>query len=271
MSVSEFNDNALLSSFQTYSDTLKSFLLSLGGGQSVVRRQWIASRAPSPCQSSWTMAQRTSSFMSKVILVLTLLVVTVLLTPAYAASNAKVGQRILMIEMAPALCSIYPSRSKMRQCLEGYSLTVSGLDLGYGDRCGRGGSADLTPLQLRVVNKVMPDATVRDQAWRRYGACSPLRSSFYFRQIVTHASELKLPRELNTGNSYTVSKSRFLRQLIRLNSGMTSSGVDLICQDAGRRQSILTEIHVCYQGNNFGSCPAVVNNCGSNFIILGGK
>lgn len=266
MSVSELNDNSLLSYRQAYSATLKSFLRRL------VSRQLVEGTGPSgQSQLNEAMDQRTSSFMIKAIVMLALVAVSMVLTPAYAAGNAKVGQRILMIEMAPALCSIYPSRAKMRQCLEGYSLTVSGLDLGYGDRCGRGGSADLTPLQLRVVNKVMPDATVRDQAWRRYGACSPLRSSFYFRQIVTHASDLKLPRELNTGNSYTVSKTRFLSQLIRLNPGMTSSGVDLICQDAKRRQSVLTEIHICYQGNNFGSCPSVVDNCGSNFIISGGK
>ena len=266
MSVSELNDNSLLSYRQAYSATLKSSLLRL-----ISRHSVEAAVLSGRYQASGGMAQRTASVMIKAMVMLALVVASIVLTPAHAAGNAKVGQRILMIEMAPALCSIYPSRAKMRQCLEGYSLTVAGLDLGYGDRCGRGGSADLTPLQLRVVNKVMPDATVRDQAWRRYGACSPLRSSFYFRQIVTHASELKLPRELNTGNSYTVSKARFLSQLIRLNPGMTAAGVDLICQDAKRRQSVLTEIHICYQGNNFGSCPAVVDNCGSNFIISGGK
>lgn len=266
MSVSELNDDSLVSYRQAYSATLKSFLLRI-----VSRQSSEDSSLSSLCQSSLERGRWTHSFITKAVVMLVLAVLSIALTPAYAASNAKVGQRILMIEMAPALCSIYPSRAKMRQCLEGYSLTVSGLDLGYGDRCGRGGSADLTLLQLRVVNKIMPDATVRDQAWRRYGACSPLRSSFYFRQIVTHAGDLKLPRELNTGNSYTVSKSRFLSQLVKLNPGMSSSGVDLICQDASRRQSVLTEIHICYQGNNFGSCPAVVDNCGSNFIISGGK
>lgn len=266
MSVSELNDNSLVSYHQAYAATLKSFLLRLAS------RESAKNSALSVRHSSTTAGgQGIPSFMIKAIVMLTLLVGSIALTPAYAAGNAKVGQRILMIEMAPALCSIYPTRAKMRQCLEGYSLTVSGLDLGYGDSCGRGGRADLTPLQLRVVNKVMPDATVRDQVWRRYGACSPLRSSFYFRQIVSHASELKLPRELNTGNSYTVSKSRFLSQLLRLNSGMSAAGVDLICQDASRRQSVLTEIHICYQGNSFGRCPSVVDNCGSNFIISGGK
>lgn len=193
------------------------------------------------------------------------------IAPANAAQGVKVGQRILMIEMTPALCSIYPSRARMRQCLEGYSLTVSGLDLGYGSSCGRGGYPDLTPLQLRVVNRVMPDASVRNQAWRQYGACSPMRASFYFRQIVTHASHLQLPTELNTGNSYTVSKTRFLQQLVKLNSGMSATGVDLICQNSSRNQSILTEIHICYEGTSFGRCPNRVDNCSSNFIISGGR
>lgn len=205
------------------------------------------------------------------ILMTTLLVICSLFTSVKAAEGARVGQRILMIEMTPALCSIYPSRGRMRQCLEGYSLTVSGLDLGYGDSCGRGGIPDLTPLQLRVVNRVMPDATVRNQAWRRYGACSPLSSNLYFRQIVTHASELKLPPELNTGNSYTVSKARFQSQILRLNAGMRADGIDLICQNTSRNRDVLTEIHVCYQGSAFGKCPSRVDNCGSNFIISGGR
>ena len=58
--------------------------------------------------------------------------------PAQAASATKTGQRVLMIEMTPALCSLQPTRARMRQCLECYSLTVSGLDMGYGERCGRG-------------------------------------------------------------------------------------------------------------------------------------
>lgn len=200
-----------------------------------------------------------------------LLLPSVMLSSAQAANAVKTGQRVLMIEMTPALCSIQPSRARMRQCLEGYSLTVSGLDLGYGERCGRGSEPRLTPLQLKVVNRIMPDTTVRSQAWQHYGVCSPLSASSYFRQIVNLAGELKLPNELNTGNSYTVSKSRFIGQMTRLNSGMTASSIDLICQAGSRRQTMLTDVHVCYEGSQFGSCSNVVNNCGSNFIISGGK
>lgn len=192
--------------------------------------------------------------------------------PAQAASPAKLGQQVLMIEMTPALCNLQPSRARMRQCLEGYSLTVSGLELGYGERCGRGSDPRLTPLQLKVVNRIMPDTAVRTQAWQRYGACSPLTPSSYFRQIVNYAGQLKLPNELNTGNSYTVSKSRFVGQMARLNNGMSPSSIDLICQkDSKRRQSILTDVHVCYEGGQFASCNNIVDNCGKNFIILGGK
>lgn len=200
-----------------------------------------------------------------------LLLSTIATMPAQAASVSKIGQRVLMIEMTPALCSLQPSRARMRQCLEGYSLTVSGLNLGYGSRCGRGSEPNLTPLQLKVVNRVMPDRTVRSQAWQRYGACSPLSANSYFRQIVNSAGELKLPSELNTGNSYTVSKSRFIGQMTRLNRGMMASSVDLICQDGSRRQSILTDVHICYEGNQFSSCSSKTDNCGNNFIISGGK
>ncbi len=191
--------------------------------------------------------------------------------PAQAATAVKTGQRVLMIEMTPALCSLQPSRARMRQCLEGYSLTVSGLDLGYGERCGRGSEPRLTPLQLKVVNRIMPDITVRSQSWQHYGVCSPLSASSYFRQIVSLAGQLKLPSELNTGNSYTVSKSRFIGQMTRLNSGMTASSIDLICQQGSRKQSVLTDVHVCYEGSQFGSCSNVVDNCDKNFIISGGK
>lgn len=200
-----------------------------------------------------------------------LMIPSVLILPAQAASATKVGQRVLMIEMTPALCNLQPSRARMRQCLEGYSLTVSGLDLGYGERCGRGSEPRLTPLQLKVVNRIMPDTTVRSQAWQRYGACSPLSASSYFRQIINLAGELKLPKELNTGNSYTVSKSRFIGQMTRLNSGMTDASIDLICQDGSRRQSVLTDVHICYEGSQFGNCYNTIDNCGNNFIISGSK
>lgn len=191
--------------------------------------------------------------------------------PVQAASVSKIGQRVLMIEMTPALCSLQPSRARMRQCLEGYSLTVAGLNLGYGSSCGRGSEPNLTPLQLKVVNRIMPDSTVRSQVWQRYGVCSPLSATSYFRQITNSAEELKLPSELNTGNSYTVSKSRFISQMTQLNSGMTASSIDLICQDASRRQSVLTDVHICYEGSRFGSCNRKTDSCGSNFIISGGK
>ena len=200
-----------------------------------------------------------------------LLIQGVILLPAQAASTVKTGQRVLMIEMTPALCNMQPTRARMRQCLEGYSLTVSGLDMGYGERCGRGSEPRLTPLQLKVVNRIRPDTTVRSQTRQRNGACSPLSASSYFRQITNYAGGLKLPNELNTGNSYAVSKSRFISQMTRLNSGMSSNSVDLICQEGSRRQSILTVIHVCYEGSDFGTCHDVVVSFGSKFIISGGR
>ncbi|WP_435979112.1 ribonuclease T2 [Psychrobacter sp. DM4] len=199
-----------------------------------------------------------------------LVVQGVLSMPVQAASVTKSGQRVLMIEMTPALCDLQPTRARMRQCLEGYSLTVSGLNLGYGASCGSVSEPRLTPLQLKVVNRIMPDTTVRNQTWQHYGACGPISANNYFRLITNYAGNLKLPSELTTGNSYTVSKSRFLRQMTRLNSGMRASNIDLICQ-AGRRQSVLTDIHVCYDGSDFGKCSTPINSCGSNFIISGGN
>ena len=49
----------------------------------------------------------------------------VMMMPVHAASAVKSGQRVLMIEMTPALCSIQPTRARMRQCLEGCLLYTS--------------------------------------------------------------------------------------------------------------------------------------------------
>lgn len=235
--------------------------------QSITRKTWLQKCCSDKYQvNSFNDLYRIALSITGLVLLL-----GILSLPAQAASAVQTGQRVLMIEMTPALCNLQPSRARMRQCLEGYSLTVSGLDLGYGERCGRGSDPRLTPLQLKVVNRIMPDTTVRSQAWQHYGACSPLSASSYFRQITNYAGALKLPSELNTGNSYTVSKSRFISQMTRLNSGMSSASVDLICQAGSRRQSVLTDIHVCYDGGQFGRCSEVVNSCGKNFIISGGR
>lgn len=190
----------------------------------------------------------------------------------YAASGVKPGQRILLVEMTPAICELNASRSRTRQCLEGYALTVAGLDLGYGNDCrARNSIPDISPLQLRIVNRVMPDNVYRTQAWQRYGACSPMNANAYFRSIIDHAAALRLPQELNTGNSYTVTKSRFISQLTHLNPKLSEPAIDLICQDGNRSQPILTEIHICYQGTQFAACPYKSDSCESNFILLGGR
>ena len=133
-------------------------------------------------QNMMSKQPNTTSYTSMSIAALLLLQGTIAM-PAQAANASKSGQRVLMIEMTPALCSLQPTRSRMRQCLEGYSLTVSGLDMGYGERCGRGSEPRITPLQLKVVNCIMRDTAVRTQAWQRCGSCSPLSSRNYFRQL----------------------------------------------------------------------------------------
>jgi ribonuclease T2 len=52
---------------------------------------------------------------------------------------------------------------------------------------------------------------------------------------------------------------------------MSSSDIDLICQAGSRRQSILTDINVCYEGSNFASCSNVIDSCDKKFIISGGQ
>lgn len=174
-----------------------------------------------------------------------------------------------MIDMTPALCQLNPNRAKLKQCLEGYHLTVFALDLDKKMTCKSNRSFTLSPLQKQIISQVMPDEALRQQAWQNYGACGYQSESDYFRQITHLTNQLKLPKELNTGNSYTVNKTKLTNSIIALNPGLSSSGIDFMCQDANRRQAILTQIHICYEYNQFGQCQHKTNSCGDNFIILG--
>lgn len=194
-----------------------------------------------------------------------------LLSSAQAASGASTNQSILMIEMSTAECKLnYFSMSKTRQCTDKHAISVKGMDIGYTKSCSGNANLRLPPLQKKVVTRYIPDPNVQKQIWAEYGKCSPLTSTEYFHKLTNHAKQLKLPKELSAGNNYTVTKSRFMQQLLSINTGMKPDNLDLICSKNGKNQSVLTEIDVCYANQGkYSDCPKKVDNCPSSFIIYG--
>lgn len=185
--------------------------------------------------------------------------------------TAQAGQNALMVELPPALCQFDMSRSRLRQCVEGYHMVVKGLDMGYGSNCRNNKSSTLSPMQKRVLSKIIPDNSQQRQAWSRYGACSPYSASEYFRKIIEDAGKLKLPPQLYTGKSHTVNTNRFRKQIADLNPNMGTNSITLICQIDHRQRRILTEIQICYDETSYKTCSLSSASCGKSFIIFGNK
>lgn len=181
---------------------------------------------------------------------------------------------VLLIDLSPALCSLDETRSKLRQCTDGYSLTVSGLraePMAENAPCSHA-SANLPPLQDKVVSRIMPDAVLKDKAWQQYGACLNVPKTQYFRLIINLANRLKLPKELSTGESYRVNKPKFVAKVTGLNHQMTSSSLRLTCRDDSKQQqTLLTQMQVCYsQDGSYSSCPVtILDSCSNQFYIRG--
>ena len=75
---------------------------------------FIKYQANSRQSSVWFRVSATSAKLAGL-----MLLPSVFIAPAQAASAVKSGQRVLMVEMTPALCNLQPTRARMRQCLEG--------------------------------------------------------------------------------------------------------------------------------------------------------
>ncbi|WP_230655877.1 ribonuclease T2 family protein [Psychrobacter sp. I-STPA10] len=173
---------------------------------------------------------------------------------------------VLVLEMTPAMCLFYPSRTQMRQCQEGYRVTVETLDLGYD--CVSSTTPVLSPVQEKVVHRIMPDDTFIRQAWRRYGACSPYSASEYFRLVTRYSSKLRLPTELTETGQYRVDKNAFTQKFKRLNPDIGINQIYFSCQQA-QQKSILTKIEICYANNNHNNCPKMADACQDQITIWG--
>jgi ribonuclease T2 len=181
----------------------------------------------------------------------------------------------LIIRMTPAACALDPDLQKLRQCQDGFTLTISSLqaERASGKRlenCSHD-QTNLSPLQERVVERVMPDKQLRDEDWQRNGSCTGMSPTVYFRTIATYAQRLKIPSELASPRDTVLTKSYIINKLQQLNPGLTEKSLLLRCTaESGREFPVLTELRSCYntQGQ-YDACPAnIKSNCPSSVVIL---
>ena len=179
---------------------------------------------------------------------------------------------ILHIELSPAVCKIDPLQKRTRQCLEGYSLTVLGL-FPEGveiNNCETSSSATLSPVQRRVVMRLIPDEAAQARLWRSVGGCVSMNASQYFRKLVTYAEQLKVPPEVTSLTTIKVSRSKLENRFYQMNSGLNQSSLKLTCAGSGRA-AVLTDVKICYRTNGqYQACHIQhTTNCPSNMLIQG--
>ncbi|WP_111860939.1 ribonuclease T2 family protein [Acinetobacter sp. CFCC 10889] len=187
------------------------------------------------------------------------------------AAPAQPQGYVMQIQLTPAVCALDSSKQKQRKCLEGYSLTITGLLPETTQKeCETSASATLSPLQSKVVARVMPDQNSRVQLWHSVGGCVPMNASQYFRTMINLAEKLKIPAELTSADNKVIYHSQLKAQFIRLNPGLPAKGISFSCQ-ASRSNTILTEIEVCYKVNGqYKQCSnQMVSNCPTSFLIKG--
>ncbi|MDM1758251.1 ribonuclease I [Acinetobacter piscicola] len=188
-----------------------------------------------------------------------------------SAAPARPQGYVMQIQLTPAVCALDSSKQKQRKCLEGYSLTITGLlpETTQKD-CQTSSSATLTPLQSKVVARVMPDQNARTQLWASVGGCVPMNASQYFRTMINLAEKLKIPADLTSADSRVVYHNQLKAQFTKLNPSLPSNSLNFICQSS-RSSTILTEIEVCYKVNGqYKQCSSqLVSNCPNSFSIKG--
>ena len=190
----------------------------------------------------------------------------------YAAESLDISGYVMHIQMTPAVCALDSARQKQRKCLEGYSLTIASLlpELPNNRSCGTNSSAQLSPLQAKVVARVMPDENARRQLWQSVGGCVPMNASQYFRMIINNADRMNVPSVLTGQDTQTVQLSQLRSLFLKSNSGMSSKSVHFQCSNH-QGKSYLTEIKICYNtAGRYKQCGAAIeSNCPNQFVIKG--
>lgn len=188
-----------------------------------------------------------------------------------SAAFAAPTEYVMDVQMVPAFCSLYPEYAKKRKCLEGYSLSISGLyPQTTSQNCTTHSSAKLSPLQAKVVARIMPDDNTHAILWRNVGGCVPMNASQYFRTIINYADRLKVPEELTEQENITISVDTLRAKFLKINPQLPSNALRFNCQQI-QSASVLTSIKVCYRFNgNYKSCPAnIINTCPKIVTIKG--
>lgn len=220
-----------------------------------------------PCHRNRALRLRSAQWLRYVVLSLVSL-------PAVAVHADAPTSYTLVINLTPAVCATNPELRRLRQCQEGFSLTVSQLQPvpPPSERGCAQEPALLSPLQARVVERIMPDEQLRNEAWRTSGSCTGMSANVYFRTITNYAGRLKVPPEFNADQAVIMHKAQLAQQLVDLNAGLKSNGLQFNCVKSPKfRQPMLTEIRVCYSPNgSYLDCPASVeSNCPDRFVVHG--
>jgi len=184
---------------------------------------------------------------------------------------APVQGYVMVVQMTPAVCMLDNQKSKKRKCLEGYALNISGLLPETSEpECKTAASAALSPLQAKVVARVMPDEGARVQLWQAIGGCVPMNASQYFRTVINYAERLKVPTELTSPENRTMHVTNLRLQFLRLNPAMPVSAIKFNCASVNGTP-ILTEVKLCYKPNGqYKQCSTTVEtNCPNSFTIKG--
>ena len=179
----------------------------------------------------------------------------------------------LSISLAPALCQLHPENRQLRICQEGYSIIVQGFwpESQDGRRvrnCSRE-NPELSPVQERVLEKVMPDDPLRAREWQRHGSCTGMTAQEYFRALMSRANRLRLPSQINKeGRDQVMDRSQLVSDIMKLNAGLPEKGIYLRC-NLQEGTPLLTELRVCYKPNGeFTECSASFKpNCPTTFTV----
>ncbi|WOE31312.1 MULTISPECIES: ribonuclease I [unclassified Acinetobacter] len=178
---------------------------------------------------------------------------------------------VMGIQMTPAVCLMDSAKAKTRQCLEGYALNITGL---YPETrqvdCQTNSSAALSPIQAKVVARVMPDERARVALWRGIGGCVPMNASQYFRNVINFADRLNIPAVMTTQASVRIQRDILTAMFIRLNPSLLEKSIHFQC-NRYRNTTYLTNIKVCYNpvGQYKACAPTVITECPKTFTIKG--
>ncbi len=194
------------------------------------------------------------------------------------AENEHLQHRYLLsINLAPAACVLHPEWRELRQCQEGYFIIVHGL---WTEKSATEKNTpektvvcsekppELSPVQQRVLEKLMPDEDARNKAWQKYGACMGLTAQEYFRTITAYTNKLKLPHTFKEeGSDRLVGRDVLLSEILKLNAGLSEKGIYLRCQ-SNQEKTFLTEVRVCYDKlGQFIECKNFKPNCPESMTL----